>query len=85
MGLESTIEKLDKYFDRLEQGKAQKIEPEHVDEVIRKLEARAQQLEAELADTHKDAKKERVWQKIELVHKQKDRALWLKEKLCEAP
>ena len=60
MGLESVIEKLDKYYGRLEKGKAQKIKPAHVEKVLRKLEAKAQLLETELEETTKETKRERL-------------------------
>ena len=81
MGLESAVEKLDKYFKRLEKGKARKIKPSHVERVVRKLEAKAKLLRAELKDTDKDSKKRRLEQKLEMVREQQDRARWLEKKI----
>ncbi len=81
MGLESAVEKLDKYFKRLEAGKAQKIKPAHVEKVIQKLEAKAQLLRAELAETDKASKKQRLERKLEMVQEQQDRARWLETKI----
>lgn len=81
MGLESAIEKLDKYFKRLDQGKAQEIKPSHVEKVISKLEVKARLLRTELAETDKESKKRRLERKLELVREQQDRARWLQEKI----
>ena len=81
MGLENTIEKLDKYYQRLDKGKAQKIKPSHVEKVIHKLEAKAELIEAELAETEKDSKKQRLELKLEMVREQQRRARWLQEKI----
>ena len=79
----NTIEKLDKYFGRLKKGKAQKIKPDHVERVIRKLEAKAEVLRAELAETEKESKRDRLQQKLEMVRVQQDRARWLQKEISE--
>lgn len=84
MGLESAIEKLDKYFKRLEKGKVQKIKPSHVDRVIQKLEAKVQLVQAELAETDKETKKQRLEQKLEMIREQQERANWLKSEIARA-
>ncbi|MCV2882978.1 hypothetical protein [Actibacterium sp. XHP0104] len=84
MGLENTIDKLDKYFKRLDKGKAQKIKPAHVDELLRKLETKAAKLEAELAETTDDAKRQRLESKLTMVHEQQKRATWLAEQIRDA-
>ncbi len=81
MGLGSTVEKLDKYFQRLEQGKAQKIKPSHVDKVINKLKSKEKLLLEEIEDTEKASKIDRLQRKLEMVREQQERALWLKEKI----
>lgn len=81
MGLESAMEKLDKYFKRLEEGKARKIKPDHIDKVIRKLETKERHLEADLAETEKPDKKHRLTKKLALVREQKKRAQWLKTEI----
>ncbi|NNL17518.1 MAG: hypothetical protein HKP37_02140, partial [Boseongicola sp.] len=73
MGLEHAIEKLDKYFKRLEKGKARKIKPDHVEKVLRKLEARERELQNDLENTQKTDKKRRLTKKLELVREQKRR------------
>ncbi len=84
MGLESATEKLDKYFKRLDKGKAQKIKPDHVEKVVRKLEAKAQLLEAEIAETKKETKKHRLERKLKLVQEQLRRASWLQDKIGDS-
>ncbi len=84
MGLESTIEKLDKYYGRLEQGKARKIEPSHVDKILAKLETKARSLQDELAVTTKKSRKQRLTLKLELVREQQARARWLKDNIGDA-
>ncbi|WP_191285688.1 hypothetical protein [Aliiroseovarius zhejiangensis] len=82
MGLESTTEKLDSYFARLEQGKAQKIKPTHVEKIMQKLESKAAALRSDLEETTKEPKKQRLQQKIDLVNEQLDRARWLREQIA---
>jgi len=81
MGFETAVEKLDKYFRRLEKGKAQKIKPSHVEKVISKLEVKTRILQAELAETDKESKKVRLEHKLEMVREQQSRARWLLEKI----
>lgn len=81
MGLESAIEKLDKYFKRLEKGKTRKIKPDHVEKVLRKLETKERQLQTDLAETEKADKKRRLTQKLALVQEQQKRARWLQEQI----
>lgn len=81
MGLESMIEKLDKYYDRLEKGKTQKIKPDHVSKVIRKLDTKAAQLEVEISEAQKPDKKQRLERKLALVRKQQERATWLQNNI----
>ena len=81
MGIENTVEKLDKYYKRFEKGKAKKIKPAHVDKAIRKLAAKEELLLAELAETLKESKKSRLERKLATVREQQERARWLKEKV----
>jgi len=84
MELERAIEKLDKYFKRFDNGKAQKIEPAHVEKVIRKLETKAELLRAEIAETEKEAKKTRLERKLDTLREQKERAHWLMDQISES-
>ena len=83
MGLESSIEKLDKYFDRLRQGKAKKIKPSHLEKIAQKLKTKEKSLLDELAETEKESKQERLKVKLSLIREQQDRAKWLEEQLKE--
>lgn len=81
MGLESAVEKLDKYFRRLDRGKATKIKPQNIVEMIRKLEAKAALLRSEHSETNKESKKRRLERKLDLVREQQKRAHWLLDKI----
>lgn len=83
MTLSKHVEKLDKYYKRLDTGKAQKIKPEHVEKVIRKLKLKEEQLLEEERETQKPSKKERLRRKAEIVLEQKKRAEWLLEQVGE--
>jgi uncharacterized protein YlxW (UPF0749 family) len=64
MGLKKYAAKLDDYFERLKEGKAEKIKKSHVDKVIRKLEAKKLQLAEEIEETSKESKKARLERKM---------------------
>lgn len=84
MGLESAVEKLDKYYGRLEQGKAQKIKPSHVDKILSKLEKKARLLQDEFDAASKPSKRDRLALKLDMVREQQARARWLKDKVGDA-
>ena len=81
MPLTKAIEKLKKYYRRLESGDAKKIKPNHVEKVIKKLLANESSLLEEIATTKKASKKERLEQKLVTTRKQIDRAHWILDKL----
>lgn len=81
MGLGKSIEKLDAYYVRLNEGKAKKIKPSHVEKVAKKLQAKEVALLAELEDAETDEKRERLARKLDLVREQQSRAKWLAEQL----
>ena len=81
MGLEKITEKLDKYFSRLERGKATKIKPAHVEKMIAKLHTKQELLKDEARQAEKPSKKNRLENKLSTVHKQIERAEWLLEKV----
>ncbi|AXI41038.1 hypothetical protein [Sulfitobacter sp. SK011] len=83
MGLEKIGEKLDRYFNRLEQGKAAKIKPNHVEKVISKLRAKQKLLQEELGSAEKPSKKTRLESKLATVSEQIERAEWLLEKIVD--
>ena len=82
MKLKNSIEKLDAYFERLESGKAQKIDPDHVDKMIRKLTKKREALMAELSEANKPSKKERLLQKCATLDAQIERARWLLDQIA---
>lgn len=77
MALGKTVEKLDRYYDRLKSGSARKIKPAHVEKVIRKLEARERDLTEEIAATRKESKKERLARKLAKTQDLTAKAKWL--------
>lgn len=81
MGLETSIEKLDKYYDRLEKGKVQKIKPDHVRKVTKKLKAKEKILLTDIEEATKESKVERLQRKLKLVREQLERAQWLEDKI----
>lgn len=81
MQLTTSIEKLDKYFKRLENGKAQKIKAAHVEKVIGKMEKKEEALRAEIDDAKKDDKKKRLKRKLKTTREQIERAKWLLAKV----
>jgi len=81
MKLTESIKKLDKYFDRLESGKAEEIKPKHVENVIKKLTAKKQLLNEELAEAAKSSKQNRLKGKLLTVEEQLERAEWLMGKI----
>lgn len=83
MGLEGSVEKLDKYYARLEKGKARKIKPDHVEKVIGKLHAKEAELLAEIEETRKTSKLERLQRKLEVLREQQRRAQWLLETITQ--
>ena len=85
MGLGKSVEKLDKYYERLDKGKAYKIKPSHVEKVLRKLQAKELMLLEEIDETSKDAKKKRLGRKLDVVREQQERARWLQEKIARLP
>lgn len=80
MGLKKYADKLDDYFERLTQGKAEKIKPGHVEKVITKLRAKKLQLQSEIERTTKDSKKARLERKVLIANEHIKRAeMLLKE------
>ena len=77
MALKKSIGKLDAYYERLNNDKAEKIKIGHVEKVIGKLKSKEKSLIAELDDTSKDSKKKRLEGKLAIVREQIKRAKWL--------
>ena len=81
MGLGKSIEKLDEYYSRLNEGKAQKIKPSHVKKVIEKLKVKEKSLKSDLTSTENESKKQRLERKLSTVAELIQRANWLLEKI----
>ena len=81
MALTKAIEKLKKYYKRLEVGDAKKIKPSHIRKVMDKLSKKEEILLEELSETTKVSKKKRLRQKLDATRKQIERSQWLLEKI----
>lgn len=81
MAFRKIIEKLNAYYDRLEEGKTKKIKASHVRQVIAKLVAKQKQIVDELARTDKTSKKERLARKLLIAEEHLKRAEWLAQKI----
>ena len=81
MGLKSIVKRLDKYQERVAEGKAEKIKPQHIKKAIEKLMAKETQLVVELQDATKPEKRKRLEHKISVIHEQIDKAKWLEQKI----
>ena len=81
MGLNKIIERLDKYQKRLADGKAEKNKPRHIEKAIAKLTTKEAALTAELEDTTKPEKRERLESKLLVIQEQIDKARWLQKQI----
>lgn len=81
MGLNKISEKLDNYYARLDDGKAAKIKPAHVEKVIDKLRAKQVLLRQDISTSQKPSQKERLERKLAVAEDQIERAEWLLEKI----
>lgn len=81
MALTKAIEKLKKYYKRLEAGDVKKIKPSHINKVMNKLSKKEEILLEELSETTKASKKKRLQQKLDATRKQIDRSQWLLKKI----
>lgn len=81
MGWKDIADRLDKYQRRLDEGKAEKIKPHHVEKALAKLAAKETQLMKELGETDKVEKRTRLEQKIATIRAQIEKARWLSEQI----
>jgi uncharacterized protein YlxW (UPF0749 family) len=81
MGLKKYAGKLDEYYQRLTQGKVEKIKPSHVEKVLAKLRAKKVQLEEEIKTTAKESKKARLERKVLIAKEHIKRAELLLEEI----
>jgi hypothetical protein len=81
MGLKKLAEKVVEYNERLENGKASKIKPGHIDKIISKLRRKSAELEAEIASANSPEKRERLEKKLAVARTHIERAEWLLKEL----
>ncbi|MDU8911665.1 hypothetical protein [Aestuariicoccus sp. MJ-SS9] len=77
MGLKNLAEKVVEYNARLEDGKASKIKPGHVEKVLKKLRKKAAALESEIAVADTPDRKTRLEKKLNIAREHVERAEWL--------
>ena len=77
MGLKKLAGKLSDYNARLERGKAEKIEPDHVEKVLAKLRKKTDQLDAAIASEKNADKKARLQRKLGIAREHVARGEWL--------
>ena len=77
MGLKKLAAKVTDYNERFERGKASKIKPSHVRQVLEKLRQKAAELEAEIASAKNPDKKSRLKRKLGIALEHMKRADWL--------
>lgn len=85
MGLKKLAEKMHEYNERLERGKASKIKPSHVKEVLEKLRKKAADLENEIETTKNTDKRARLTRKLGIAGEQIERAEWLLNEIDQEP
>lgn len=81
MGLSDIVKRLDKYQERLADGKAEKIKPHHIQKALEKLTVKEVQLIAEHEQATKPEKRKRLEGKISAIRAQIDKAKWLAERI----
>lgn len=81
MGLKKLAAKVEEYNERLENGKASKIKPRHVETVLQKLRAKSKEMEAEIASVKSEDKKARLEGKLGIAQTHIERAEWLLNEL----
>jgi hypothetical protein len=77
MRLKKLAAKVADYRERLEEGKASRIEPRHVEKVLKKLRKRKVELEERVATESDGEHKDRLHRKLEIAREQISRAEWL--------
>ena len=77
MGVKKLAAKVADYDDRLQNGKAKKIKPDHVRKVLRKLRDKEAELAVQSAETKDSKKLDRVNRKLDIAREHIVRAEWL--------
>jgi hypothetical protein len=81
MGLKKLAAKVAEYNERLESGKASKIEPAHVQKVLDKLRKKREGLESSIASESSADKKARLEKRLSVARIHVERAEWLMKEL----
>lgn len=81
MALADHAEKLAEYRARLEAGRADRIEPAHVERVIAKLEAKRASLADRLAAASAQSERERLQRKLAKAEALIEQAHWLRDRI----
>lgn len=77
MKIAKALHKLEVYQQRLKDGKADQIKPKHVRLTIEKLRTKESELVAELEETTKPGKRERLSAKLATIQERIEEAEWL--------
>jgi ribosomal protein L22 len=77
MGLKKLAAKVAEYNERLANGKAGKIKPDHIRQVLDKLEKKAEALEESIATETSEKKKAVLQKKLNVARTHIERAKWL--------
>ena len=77
MKLKKLSAKVADYNQRLADGKASKIKPDHVGKVLEKLRAKEAELTEELAAAPSREKQTRIQRKLDVAREHIERAEWL--------
>mgnify|MGYP001823449719 CR=1 FL=1 len=81
MGLKKLATKVADYKKRLEDGKAHKIKPAHVEAVLQKLRSKEATLQADISEARSADKKTRLEDKLQVARTHIERAEWLLKEL----
>ncbi|WP_193142185.1 MULTISPECIES: hypothetical protein [unclassified Meridianimarinicoccus] len=77
MGLKKLAGRVEAYRDRVKQGKADKIKPQHVERVLDRLRRKEADLKDKLDHAHGSRDKDRLKRKLRVARKHIERAEWL--------
>lgn len=83
MGLNKLAAKVVEYNERLESGKASKIQPDHVLKVLEKLRKKAAELEDQIEVAGSADKKARLEKKLGVARAHVERAEWLLNEISQ--
>lgn len=84
MGLKKLAAKMAEYNDRLNDGKAKAIKPNHVEKILGKLRDKETELTARIAETDNQEKRQRLSRKLTVAREQISRGEWLLDHVSRA-